>query len=353
LAVSKAPLVFDGHNDVLLKLYRAGGVEAAAGFLTGCSGAVDVPSAKLGGFGGGFFAVYVPSPTDLAAKFEEMTKPEYQLALPEPIDWEDAFPVVMAQSAILFEMERLGAVKICRTAADIRAALASGVMAAVFHIEGAEGIDPDLHTLDVLYQAGLRSLGPVWSRPTIFGDGVPFRYPSSPDTGPGLTDAGLRLVKRCNELGIMIDLSHLNEAGFWDVARHSDAPLVATHSNAHVICPHSRNLTDAQLAAIRESDGMVGLNFAVAFLRDDGKMLADVPLTQMLRHLDHLIAQLGEDRVGLGSDYDGAVVPQDLTSCAGLPKLREAMLEHGYGEALVSKLCHENWLRVLEKTWGA
>jgi membrane dipeptidase len=73
----------------------------------------------------------------------------------------------------------------------------------------------------------------------------------------------------------------------------------------------------------------------------------------MLRHLDHLIAQLGEDRVGLGSDYDGAVVPQDLTSCAGLPKLREAMLEHGYGEALVAKLCHENWLRVLEKTWGA
>lgn len=353
MAVSKTPLVFDGHNDVLLKLYRAGGVGAAAGFASGCPGAVDVPSAKLGGFGGGFFAVYVPSPTDLAAKFEEMTKPEYQLALPEPIDWEDAFPVVMAQSAILFEMERLGAVKICRTTADIREALASGVMAAVFHIEGAEGIDPDLHTLDVLYQAGLRSLGPVWSRSTIFGDGVPFRYPSSPDTGPGLTDAGLRLVKRCNELGIMIDLSHLNEAGFWDVARHSNAPLVATHSNAHAICPHSRNLTDAQLAAVRESDGMVGLNFAVAFLRDDGKMLADVPLTQMLRHLDHLIAQLGEDRVGLGSDYDGAVVPQDLTSCAGLPKLREAMLEHGYGEALVAKLCHENWLRVLEKTWGA
>lgn len=353
MAVSQAPLVFDGHNDVLLKLYRAGGVEAAAGFLTGCPGAVDVPSAKSGGFGGGFFAVYVPSPTDLAAKFEEMTKPEYQLALPEPIDWEDAFPVVMAQSAILFEMERLGAVKICRTVADIRAALASGVMAAVFHIEGAEGIDPDLHTLDVLYQAGLRSLGPVWSRSTIFGDGVPFRFPSSPDIGPGLTDAGLRLVKRCNELGIMIDLSHLNEAGFWDVARHSNAPLVATHSNAHVICPHSRNLTDAQLVAIRESDGMVGLNFAVAFLRDDGKMLADVPLTQMLRHLDHLIAQVGEDRVGLGSDYDGAVVPQDLTSCAGLPKLREAMVEHGYGEALVAKLCHGNWLRVLEKTWGA
>ena len=97
---------------------------------------------------------------------------------------------------------------------------------------------------------------------------------------------------------------------------------------------------------------MVGLNFAVAFLREDGKMLADVPLEQMLRHLDHLIEQLGEDRVGFGSDYDGAVVPEALTSCADLSRLRHAMAKHGYGEALMSKLCHENWLRVLEQTWG-
>jgi membrane dipeptidase len=348
----KQPLIFDGHNDVLLKLYNEGGVAGAGAFLSGLSGAIDVPAAQAGGFGGGFFAVYVPSPVDLAAKYDEMAKPEYQLALPDAIDWAQAVPVVMAQAAILFELERLGALKICRTVADIRAALASGIMAAIFHIEGAEGIDPDLHTLDVLYAAGLRSIGPVWSRPTIFGEGVPFRFPSSPDTGGGLTDAGMRLVKRCNELGIMLDLSHLNEAGFWDVARQSNAPLVATHSNAHAICTHSRNLTDAQLAAIRDSDGMVGLNFAVAFLRDDGMMRADVPLSQMLRHLDYLIEHVGEDRVGLGSDYDGAVVPKDVTRISDLPNLRQAMEQHGYGPALIAKICHENWLRVLEKTWG-
>ncbi|WP_432612876.1 dipeptidase [Litoreibacter halocynthiae] len=348
-----SPLVFDGHNDVLLKLYRAGGVSASDSFVTGREGAIDMPSAKTGGFGGGFFAVYVPSPVDLEFKFEEMTKPAYDLPLPDPIDWEDAFPVVMSQAAILFDLEKRGALKVCKSAADLRATLGSGKLAAIFHIEGAEAIDAELNTLEVLYQAGLRSLGPVWSRSTIFGHGVPFRYPSTPDIGSGLTDHGLRLVKRCDELGIMVDLSHLNEAGFWDVARHSSKPLVATHSNAHAICPHSRNLTDKQLAAIRESDGMVGLNFAVAFLRDDGRMLADVPLEQMLRHLDHLIEHLGEDRVGLGSDYDGAVVPEELTSCAGLPKLRHAMAKHGYDEALIAKLCHENWLRVLEKTWGA
>jgi membrane dipeptidase len=345
--------VFDGHNDVLLKLFRAGGRSAVAGFLTGRDGAIDAVSAQKGGFGGGFFAVYVPSDTDQDVKVDEMTKATYDLPLPDPIPQQDAMPVVMKQAAILFELERQGALKICRTAADIRACLANGTMAAIFHIEGAEAIDKDMHVLHVLYQAGLRSIGPVWSRDTIFGYGVPFRFPSSPDIGDGLTDHGKRLVKTCNDLRIMLDLSHLNEAGFWDVARQSDAPLVATHSNAHAICAHSRNLTDRQLHAIRESDGMVGLNFAVAFLREDGRMLADVPLEQMLRHLDHLMEQLGEDRVGLGSDYDGAVVPDDVTTCATLPKLKQAMAQHGYGDALIAKLCHENWLRVLEKTWGS
>jgi membrane dipeptidase len=347
------PLIFDGHNDVLLKLFRAGGMSQAQSFLAGRDGALDLPKAQKGGFGGGFFAVYVPSPIDLEFKFEEMTKARYDLPLPDAIDWEDAMPVVASQTAILFELERLGALKVCRTASDLRASLAAGKMAAIFHIEGAEAIDADLHMLDVLHAAGLRSIGPVWSRPTIFGHGVPFRYPATPDIGEGLTKHGLQLIKRCNALRIMIDLSHLNEAGFWDVARLSDAPLVATHSNAHAICTHARNLTDDQLRAIAESDGMVGLNFAVAFLRDDGRMLADVPMSQMLRHLDHLMGILGEDRVGLGSDYDGAVVPEGVTTVADLPTLRQAMKKHGYGDALIAKLCHENWLRVLEKTWGS
>ncbi len=135
-------------------------------------------------------------------------------------------------------------------------------------------------------------------------------------------------------------------------ARHSNAPLVATHSNAHSITQHSRNLTDKQLRAIADSDGMVGLNFATAFLREDGKMLADVPLSQMLKHLDYLLEIIGEDRVGLGSDYDGAVMPEKLTNLSDLPNLRQAMRDHGYDEKIIKKICHENWLRVLHKTWG-
>jgi len=353
LADLTLPPVFDGHNDLLLKLDRAGGVPAAELFLTGRDGHIDRAKSLAGGFGGGFFAIYVPSPTDLDTKIEEMSKPAYSLPLPDMIPTTEALPVVLKQAAILARLEALGALKICTSVADIRQCLASGTMAAIMHIEGAEAIDPEFHALDILYRAGLRSIGPVWSRETIFGHGVPFRYPSSPDNGPGLTDHGKRLVERCDAMGIMIDLSHLNEAGFWDVARISTKPLVATHSNAHAICAHSRNLTDKQLDAVAESDGMVGLNYAVAFLRDDGRMVDDVPIGQMIRHLDHLIGRLGEDRVGLGSDFDGAMIPKDLDSAAGLPKLRDAMAKHGYGDELIAKICYANWLRVLEKTWDA
>ncbi|MGV6850102.1 MAG: dipeptidase [Marinibacterium sp.] len=347
------PLVFDGHNDVLLQLFDAGGPSAAAQFVTGREGHIDLPRAQEGRFGGGFFAVYVPSPTNLDDKMAQMAQDSYALPLPEPIPQDTALAVVMREAATLFRLEEIGALRICRSTADIRTAFADGVMAAIFHIEGAEAIDPELEVLDVLYHAGLRSIGPVWSRPTIFGDGVPFVFPGDADFGGGLTDAGKRLIRRCNDLGIMIDLSHLNMAGFHDVAALSDAPLVATHSNAHAICPHARNLTDDQLRIIAESDGMVGLNFACAFLREDGKMLDDVPLETMIRHLDHLIGILGEDRVGLGSDFDGALVPRDIASVAGLPRLMAAMRAAGYGDDLIARICHGNWLRVLDLTWGA
>ena len=222
----------------------------------------------------------------------------------------------------------------------------------VVHIEGAEAIDGDLTFLEVLYAAGLRSLGPVWSRTNIFGHGVPFHFPSSPDIGDGLTGAGERLVQTCNEMKILVDLSHITEKGFWDVARLSKAPLVATHSNAHALCPSPRNLTDKQLAAIRETQGMVGLNFGTCFLRPDGNMRPDTDIDLMVRQLDYLIEKLGEDHVGLGSDFDGAVVPEKIGSAAGLPVLMEASRDEGYSESLLTKLGSGNWLDLLERTIG-
>ncbi|MGB2495410.1 MAG: dipeptidase [Candidatus Puniceispirillaceae bacterium] len=351
---SDSPLpVFDGHNDVLSKLYVTHPLDPAAAFINGYEAAIDLPKSRAGGFAGGFFAVYIPPlDVDHDARTAAMMADSYALPLPPQLDWSHAVTVTMTQINILLELERHQALTICRDVDDLRAAMAAGTIAAIMHIEGAEAIDADLDMLDVLHAGGLRSIGPVWSRQTIFGHGVPFAFPASPDTGPGLTEAGLRLVKRCDELGILIDLSHMNEAGFWDVARHSTKPLVATHSNVHAICQHARNLTDDQLRAIRDSGGMVGLNFATAFLRPDGKMAPEVPLDLMLRHLDHLIGILGEDHVGLGSDYDGAVMPQSLASAADLPRLVEAMHQHGYGDDLITGLCAGNWLSILDTVWN-
>ncbi|WP_039017462.1 dipeptidase [Halocynthiibacter namhaensis] len=344
--------VFDGHNDVLLKLWKyADHEDAVSQFIAGCAGHIDVPRSQKGGFAGGFFAIYVPSP-DLGIDMDvDMIKAAYELPLPSPVEYQDALPIALSQAAILLEMERQGAVKICHQVSDIRNAHKAGVMAAIMHMEGAEAIAADLEALDVFYAAGLRSLGPVWSRPTIFGEGVPFRFPSDGDIGEGLTDVGGALVRKCNELGVLVDLSHLNEKGFWDVAEISDAPLVATHSNACSISLQARNLTDAQLKAIGDSKGMVGLNFATAFLRPDGKMLRETPLSDMLAHLDHMIAMCGEDHVGLGSDFDGATVPVGITDVAGLPRLVQAMRDHGYSTTRIDKLCFENWMSVLERTW--
>ena len=353
--MTDAPLipVFDGHNDMLLRfaLHKAHTPEHLFGQGDG-RGHIDLPRARAGGFAGGFFAAFPPPVAlpkrDDAAKGADDDMPMALLAL-------DAAQASTAHMfAILLRLERAfpDDLVICRGVADIRSALATGRMAAVMHIEGAEAIDPDLHMLEVLHAAGLRSLGLVWSRSNAFAHGVPFRFPSSPDTGPGLTDAGRALVRACNERRMVIDLSHLNERGFWDVAALSSAPLVATHSNVHALCPASRNLTDRQLDAIRESRGVVGLNFATSFLRPDGAMRADTDLDLMLRHLDALVERLGEDGVALGSDFDGAVVPAGIGSVAGLPALFERLRLSGYSEALLGKIAHGNWLSLLERTWA-
>ena len=343
--------IFDGHNDTLLRFYNNDDLELSDFLREMDGGHIDLVRARRGGFAGGFFAVFVPNPE---RRIDPDNMPDTSKPYTSPaVDFDISQAAANRLTADLFRLESLseGQIKVVRSAAELQNCIDNDVFAAILHFEGAEAIDEDLDALEVYYQAGLRSLGIVWSRPTIFAHGVPIAYPSSPDIGPGLTDAGKRLVKRCNELGIMIDLSHMNEAGFWDVAALSDAPLVATHSNVHALCPISRNLTDKQLDAIKASDGMVGLNFATGFLNEDGAWDSDRPLDIMVRHLDYLVERLGETRVGLGSDYDGARVPDAVGDVSKLPNLIAALQEAGYNDQLLRKLSHQNWLRVLRQTW--
>ena len=339
--------VFDGHNDTLLRLADAEKQGKPISFFEGHESLhIDLPKARAGGFAGGLFAMFVPPINDGTRElaFHEMR---------EPVEQPYALSITLHLAATAFRLEAQsdGAVTICRSVSDIRTAMAKGSIALVLHIEGAEAIDADFHALDVLYGAGLRSIGPVWSRDNIFAHGVPFDFPGSPDQGPGLTDKGRELVRKCNSMGIMLDLSHLNEAGFWDIANLTSAPLVATHSNVHALSNTPRNLTDKQLDAIAESKGLVGLNYAVGFLREDGDQKnPDTSLERMVTHIDYLLDKLGEDGVALGSDFDGCMVPNDIGSAAGCPALIAAMRAHGFGEELVAKIAFKNWLNLLERT---
>ncbi len=364
--------IFDGHNDTLLDLHlpKLRGETTRSFFEASDQGHIDLPRARAGGLGGGFFAIFTPSSnhgnmpmpgvsTDIGANISANTSGSgtatgYAMPTAPQVDQATALKFTVDLAANLFRIERQGqgALKVMRNAAELGQCLADGTFAMIFHIEGAEAIDAELNALETLYQAGLRSLGIVWSRPNIFASGVPFAFPSSPDTGPGLTDAGRALVRACNELGIMLDLSHLNEKGFWEVAELSNAPLVATHSGAHALCASARNLTDRQLHAIRASGGMVGVNFHVGFLRADGKRDAETTsLTEIVRHMDYMVEQMGIDHVALGSDFDGATMPGDLRDVAGLPKLMDALSAAGYDEAARRQIAYGNWLRVLEETW--
>jgi len=350
--------IFDGHNDTLLHLHlpeRGGG----RSFLARSEeGHLDLPRAREAGFAGGFFAIFAPSPTvdysvspnpDLLIRTEN----GYEVKLADPIDFDYAYGFTNEVIASLFRLEEAaeGAVKVVRNVEELVECLDQQVLAIVLHFEGAEAIDPKLHNLEAFYQLGLRSLGITWSRPNAFGWGVPFKYPASPDIGPGLTEAGKVLVRACNDLGIMLDLSHLNEQGFWGVAKLSDAPLVATHSAAHALTPRTRNLTDEQLDAIGDSNGVVGVTFTIHDLRPDGGLEGDAPLTDLVRHIDYIAQRIGMDHVAFGSDFDGATIPKELGDVTGLPKLLAALREHGFDDPALRKLTHENWIRVLRDTW--
>jgi membrane dipeptidase len=337
--------VIDGHNDALLRAWEGGGL----GELLDGDGAVTVAGAREGGLAAGLFAVFSPSPGGfevggVSGAWEVPGIPE--------LPWAQAAPAAAAIAAMAFALVRAGGARLVRDVADLDASLDDGLLGLILHIEGAEAIGEDLEALELWYAAGLRSLGPVWSRPNRFGAGVRFKFPSSPDTGPGLTPAGRRLVRACAELGIAVDLSHLTEGGFWDVAHELDGPLIASHSNAHALVPASRNLTDAQIRAIASTGGLVGINFEVSMLRPDSRRDAATPLTRIAEHVRHVAQLVGVEHVALGSDFDGATMPEGVRTARQLPALIETLRADGYSEPELELIAHGNWRRVLAGAWA-
>ena len=338
--------VFDGHNDSITR----DGTPDLSKRLD--DGHLDLPRMREGGMRGGIFAIFTPS-ADRGSHPVKFAPGVHAEPLAPQVGHEVAMAHASAAAERLLDLEHGGAVSVARRIDDVDAALdGSSPPVAVLHLEGAEAIDPGLATLGEWHAKGLRSLGPVWSRANAFAHGVQFAFPSSPDIGPGLTDRGAALVSACAELGILVDLSHMNEAGFWDVARLERGPLVASHSAAHALCAASRNLTDAQLDAIGDSGGLVGVVFATAFLRPDFADDAETPIALIAEHARYVADRIGVEHVALGSDFDGATIPAELGDAAGFPKLLEALRAAGFGDQELAAICWHNWRRALAAWWG-
>lgn len=244
----------------------------------------------------------------------------------------------LIHAAHRFVRENSSEVSMIREKKDLLALPDSDRLGVLLSVEGGEILGESLFMLDLIYELGVRALGLTWNQRNAIADGA------GEKTNSRLTRFGEEVVRRMNGLGMLIDVSHLNEAGFWHVLELSDQPITASHSCAYSLCPHPRNLTDDQLRAIAQVKGVVGVNFYPAFLTPDSQaQCADV-----IRHICHIVEVAGIDTVGLGSDFDGiSCTPTGLDHVEDVPKIATALRDIGFSVTDVEKIMYKNFMRLL------
>ena len=305
--------LFDGHCDTILRCYlEGGGLRRQAGHL-------DLERRRGKGRWAQFFATF-GSPEDMPGRSL----------------WE-----VFLEEYALFRSEvdaNADLVVFCRTGAEAQAAFAAGKTAAFLSAEGAELLDCDPDKLRLAHRMGVRAVNITWNHPNALSG----TNAEEPDRG--LSEQGRAFVKTMGELGMLVDVSHLSDPGFWDVMEVTDRPVVATHSNARAIFPHPRNLTDAQFTAIINTNGVAGLNMYAGFLGEDPDF------DTVVSHLEHFLALGGENNVSMGGDWDGITrMPRGMSGIQDMEKLCEHLLRRNYSESLLEKVFYSNLMRVVNE----
>ena len=329
--------VVDSHNDTIVSLLRRGGqslggegLEArdaptsAVAYLRDPLDSssppvqADLPKLRAGGVDVAYFAI-------------DVTRAWGNHLLYAMDGWVWFFGEVLAHRD---EIAVIGSIE------DARRARAEGKVAAVLTVENSEVLEGSLNVLPVLRHIGVRAITLTHSARARAADGV-----DETATGGGLTGFGRDLVREMNRLGVLIDVSHISESGFWDVMALSGAPVLASHSCCKALCEQPRNLTDDQIRAIAEGGGVIGITFVRDFVDREKPTM-----NRLLDHIEHAVAVGGIGCVGIGSDFDGG---GELLKDAGeIPLITQGLLDRGWGEADLRKFLGENHLRLFETVCG-
>lgn len=313
-------IVVDGHCDTLGDVLEGKRTLAERSAL----GHVDLPRLREGGVTAQIFACFTP----IHEYHRGATR--YGLRMVDALHQAiDAHPdeLLLATSA-----------------ADIRRAKAEGKTAAILGLEGAEPLGDSLEVLRCFHRLGVRNLGLTWNFRNDTADGVM----EGPEAR-GLSAFGVRVVEECNRLGMLVDVSHLAPAGLQDVLEVSQQPIIASHSNARGLFDHFRNLSDAQVEAIAQHGGLIGVTFVNGFLYHPA---TSATIDHVLDHIDYLVRVAGPDHVTIGSDFDGAAMPKGLEDATRYPDLTSGMLARGHSAETVRKVLGLNFLRVFEEVMG-
>ena len=301
---------FDGHCDTIYECMGKGRS------LRENSGHVDLMRGQRYGRRAQFFALF--------DNVRELPEGTAWTKLCQMHDW------FCAQAA-----ENADVMALCRTGAEVDAAAAQHKTAALLSIEGADLLDCDMAHLETAASWGVRLLNPVWNNANALCGSC------AQEPERGLSARGVEFVARMEELGIHTDVSHISDAGFWDVLRRTKRPVVASHSNARAICPHRRNLTDNMFRAIRDTGGVVGINLYADFVGGDG-------MEQLIAHIERFLSLDGEKTVALGGDLDGCeALAAGFSGVQDVAKLHQALEGRGYPQTLLEDIFWNNWRRIL------
>lgn len=359
LLMLQQPIILDGHVDTPQRMLD--GNDDIARRLP--DGHVDLPRMQAGGLSGAFFAIWVDQTYGPGTAFRR------------------AMALIDAVRALT---DTVPDAELATNADEVRAAVGRGHVAVLMGVEGGHAIENSLENLKAFYTRGVRYMTLTWNN----GNDWAGASMDSARSG-GLSDFGRRVVRRMNELGMLVDVSHVSDATFRDVLQVATKPVIASHSCCRALASHPRNLTDDQLRAIARQGGLVGINFFPVFLDDDfcaryaelnrrlepefatirarlaGQAFLvdceidtlrashldgmDVPgIDRLVDHIEHAVQVMGIDHVGLGSDFDGiCVLPRPMKDATSLPLLTRALQARGYGDSDVGKILGENFLRLL------